>query len=208
MKTNFVVMAFTALILGLCCMSCEKSNQNCDSTLKAKTSDFVMHVSYDKCSDVYIGKDITQPLEWIHYDEKDLNVGTVLLAYEDWKDANFICNKDSSMIVTKETDTVWITNIYGQKDYLSFTAQGHNNRAVEFSIFAKQYDFSNINAMSDQKVAPEALAALLFAAAGLIAHGIDMYCDKKIQNDVADCTAHGQCSIVHSCSASCVTCRK
>ena len=32
MKRNFVVMAFTALILGLCCMSCEKENNTAENT--------------------------------------------------------------------------------------------------------------------------------------------------------------------------------
>ena len=47
---------------------------------------------------------------------------------------------------------------------------------------------------------------LVWGAATLIYGIVDAYCDNKVAEQVAACTANGQCSVVNTCGATCVSC--
>lgn len=47
---------------------------------------------------------------------------------------------------------------------------------------------------------------VVFGAAVLVASLVDYYCDSQIAAGVALCTQNSFCSVVNTCSATCVTC--
>lgn len=97
-----------------------------------------------------------------------------------------------------------------QRHFLEFLLKGSS---VKFQKMAKKvksrtplknYEIS----IYGSKLPIGKILKIIFEAACSIALAVDYYCDQKIANDVANCTAQGLCSIVSSCSARCVQCKK
>lgn len=68
MKRNFVVMAFTALILGLCCMSCEKENNiEVDEIKITNPYDFLGNIHNDALEFIYEQSIQNNPIDIAEY---------------------------------------------------------------------------------------------------------------------------------------------
>lgn len=169
---------------------------------------FTMNVAYSNVFDSYVGTNLNSALYWTHsVNDSIIADGCTTIDYSDWDDASFIEQNDSTTIAINNNDTIVLSNISAQNHFLEFTAIGHNKIPVTFTIYDQNTSFNNEISIYGSKLPIGKILKIIFEAACTIALAVDYYCDQKIANDVANCTAQGLCSIVSSCSARCVQCQ-
>lgn len=176
--------------------------------LPTKGFTFTMNVAYSNVFDTYVGTNLNSALYWTHsVNDSIIADGYTTIDYSDWDDASFIEKNDSTTIAINNNDTIVLSNISAQNHFLEFTAIGHNKIPVTFTIYDQNTSFNNEISIYGSKLPIGKILKIIFEAACSIALAVDYYCDQKIANDVANCTAQGLCSIVSSCSARCVQCQ-
>jgi hypothetical protein len=101
-------------------------------------------------------------------------------------------------------------HVEGNTNTITFDITGPNKRIAYFNIRDINADFSHfISTMPPETtISPNAKGwpAVAWAVACLIAGIVDYYCDKKIQNGVAECTKQHLCSVVGVCEVRCEKC--
>jgi len=215
---KIIVLALTAVFASAILMSCEKEktipHRNSNTQIpevyekEISTNDFVMISSFDSTIYCFSGTDVLDRLLWnVKSNGENILDANVYFDISEYENAQYHYNSTDTSLLIISGDTQISFDAFSFNDnLLSFVGQGANSRPVNFSIYSKKYDLSKYHEQFQEKAAP--IAYFIYAAACIIAAGVDMYCDHRVQKQVAECTANGKCSIVTTCGADCVECKK
>jgi hypothetical protein len=206
-KTFLMGTTLVALLAVVACNEIDSTveNQPVDSSKLAK-----MEYSYENQSNILISEDGTNAFNWKkNRNGKSIFDANVTLNVADLQEMKVVKSTANPFTLAINDRNINFGNVSSDASNVSFDVYGNSDRMINFSLTDNNHDFTHFMdyvqnstvISSEQKLWP-----LIFVGACLIASGVDSYCSSEIAENVASCTAAGQCSQVNSCSASCVTC--
>ena len=218
MKTKILKFSILTAILGIALWSCKKEEDNSKTPNPEITEGIRMEFNYNGISNLFQADSPNGFLNWKRESsEQSYNM-------------NIILGNQNEEIIIKEKGENYITysykgdiykmeNIRIDENIFTSTISGKNLIQIDFKIedesnsFISKFNDIKINeaiSLNPNSISRASNACpwclVAFGAAALINSAVDYYCDNKIASDVATCTANGKCSVVNSCSATCVNC--
>lgn len=224
MKKLIYGTLFLALI-GIGFTSCEKENteenfqfdqlEN-ESHLLSQNNGFTIEWNSDGGDNVWTSESFSDEINWVRTNSTNQNFNANIFIGLESDSLTIISKTSSSLAYSYDGKTYQMGNVAIIGNYFKATVVGPNNVPVNLKISDASGDFvsgySNLvaNDVIDIGQGDEQDLAcpwcIIWGAAALINSIVDAACSYAIQQDVKSCTANGKCSIVHSCSATCVAC--
>jgi hypothetical protein len=207
-----------AIMFALATISCSKESENNPQVTqkhqKVPTNQIQIEYSYDNVLNVIKGDDLRGKLSWYKRDkyepEREMFVGNFYINYEGLGDITISDINDNNVVVSNRENVFNFLIREQSMNNVVMTITGSSERVIELTYLdsglALQNFLGNIEVGQILNANDKFPWVLVWGAALLISAGVDYYCDNQIASDVAGCTENGMCSVVNSCSASCITC--
>lgn len=222
---NLAVIGFTfIMVLGACQKDVKIQNKVIEEDHQISKSSPINDIefngiefrySYNDIDNILTGQDFRNKLIWkqVDADGHETEIGAIKYNFNDLGTLKFVELKENSVIFQTKLGMTSVKINVQDNSKLSFSIPVSSDRTVNFSLvdpnlsiqnLFDNYDKGDIIIIDDVDV--PAIWPLVFAAAALIASAVDYYCDNQISNGAADCTGSSMCTVVNSCSVTCVVC--
>jgi hypothetical protein len=216
---------FLALV-GIAVVSCEKNEtpendellmMNPDNRNMNSNQEVTIEWNSNGGNNVWSSNDFSDEISWLRTGSSNSNFDATVFIGEMESDSIRIISKSSNSLSYSYDGQIYqMSNIAISGNILQTTVQGPNSISTNMQIedpsgeFISEFNNLAVNDIIDIGFGDDQEFAcpwcLVWAGASLIAAIVDASCSYIIQQDVAACTSNGKCSVVHSCSATCIAC--
>ncbi len=209
MKLTFNLFFCLLLILST---SCQKSDSK-------KQTEPTLNILFENGESVhkFSGSSFTNFFDWTisKNTDKKKNITSAKFNLQSLGEVAFIKkNKTSMDVFIDDIKIEFYDSKFSESQFYSKVRQGEDEALLiidDFSIkLAIPQDMTD-KFMVNFDVPTEDYDAfcpwcIAYGVAALVSLGVDYYCDRKISNGASDCTGQGLCTVVNSCSVTCIEC--
>lgn len=222
MKNLILNVAGLALSLTVVLGSCQKETVKKSDLLseeiavakKSISTDIEFSYSYDETVNILTGQDLKNTLSWKQRNQNgvETTIGDISYDYSDLGSMEFVEILQNSVTIKTDMGAIKFLIAEQTNSTLSLSTDISGGRTLNLELLdptssilniSSNFDVGDIIILDDQVAA---IWPLVYAAAALVALGVDAYCDSVIATGAANCTAQGSCTVVNSCSVTCVAC--